>query len=142
MRKNLLQESSRLHRQSCIHHCSPFISIAHNYHSLLHRHSSFIQHSFHTMHPPRSWPSSQSHTSHIRSYYSLHQPVLHSLSMCPNHLNTLCSAQPGNYLVIPVLLRISSFLTQSICFTSHRCLRHLISITFSLSFYLDIFIHC
>ena len=44
--------------------------------SLLHRHSSFIQHTFYTVHPSCLWPSSQPHTSHIESYYSLHQPVL------------------------------------------------------------------
>ena len=49
-----------------------------------------------------------------------------NLSMCPNHLNILCSAQPANSLIIPVLLR-TSFLTQSIYVTPRILPLHLIS---------------
>ena len=61
------------------------------------------------------------HTSHIRSYYSLHQPVLlHSLHVSETHT-----------FVTPVLL-CTSFITQIMCVTPHILLRHLISITFNL----------
>ena len=56
------------------------------------------------------------------------------LSMCPNHLNTHCSAPPANYLVTPVLPHTTSFFTWSICVTPHTFLRHFISITFDLFF--------
>ena len=50
---------------------------------------SFVQRSFHTVHPSHS---SQPHTSHIRSYFTNWSSSI--VSMCPNHLNTLSSAPP------------------------------------------------
>ena len=74
-----------------IHHCSALTSITYNHPSLLHRHTSFIHHSFHTINPSCLWPSFESYSSHIRSYYSLHQTILLYIPICPSHLNTqLC----------------------------------------------------
>ena len=53
----------------------------------------FIQRSFHTILPSCSWPFSQPHTYHIKSYSFLHQPLfLHYLYVFkpPQHI-LLCS---------------------------------------------------
>ena len=114
MHENLLRGSSRLCHYSCIYHCSPFTSNMHNHPSLLYRYFSFIQCFFHTVHPSHSWPSSQPNTYHNELYYSLHQPVLHSLhvSKPPQHI-LLCSTST------------SFFLTQPKCSTLHIPLKRL-----------------
>ena len=89
---------------SCIHHCSQFTSIIHNHPSLLHRHSSFLQCSFHTIHP---FPSSQPHIHNIRSHYSLYQPVLfHFLNMSkpPQHSSAQLASQLSRNTNIPLHL--------------------------------------
>ena len=84
-----------------------------------------------TVHPSRSWPSSQPHFSHIRSYFSFHQSAfLHSLHVSKPPQYTALLNQPT--LITLVLLHTPSFLTRYICFTSHILLRHLIYITFNL----------
>ena len=90
--------SSKGHQGPIITHCSPFTSIMHNHPPLL---QTFL---FHTVpfshHPSHSWPSSQSHTSQIGSYYSLHQLVLlHSLHVSKPPQHTLfCSTSQLSHI--------------------------------------------
>ena len=53
------------------------------------------------------------------------------LSTCPNHLNTLLSAQLANSLSISAILHISSFLTLYICDSPTKLVKHFISRTFN-----------
>ena len=55
-------------------------------------------------------------------------------SSCVPTTLTLCSVQPPNSLVTPVLYSMSSFLSWSIRVTPQMLLKHLISITFNLFF--------
>ena len=132
MYRKLLQWLSKLHHFLSIHHYSPFTSITHNHPFLLHKHLFFYSMFFFTSSIPSNlWPSSQPHIFHIKSYYSLHQPVcLHSLCMFkpPKH-TLLCSSSQVSSNTI---LCTSSFLTWSIHVSPHILLRHLISITFNI----------
>ena len=117
---NLFLGFSRPHHYSCIRHCSAFTSIMHNHPSLLYRHSSFIQCSFHTIHPSHLCPSSQPHTSHIRSHYLLHQLVfLHSIHVIQTtSINSTLLDQPTlskhQFYTSPH----PSLLTRSLCVAS------------------------
>ena len=108
--ENLPHGLLRPHHYSCIHQCSPFIY--YNYLSMLHRHSSFIQCSFNTVHPPRSWPSSQPRNFHIRFYYFLFQLVL---------LHSLHVSKPSQHTA-------NSLIT---CFPSHPFIFHTVHTCYS-----------
>ena len=135
MCRKLLQGPSNL-----CHYCSPFTSITQKHSSLLHRHSSFIQRSFHNLSILFMAFFSTSHNSYIRSYYSLH----HSLPFFPCVQTTLIHSvlldQPT--LVTLVIFCTYSFLNESICVTPHILLRqlsllYLISSTLALLYFIQ-----
>ena len=95
MRGNLLQGSSK----PCpffMH--SPLLSI-HFYHTQSFFPAPQIQCSFFTIHSFHSWLSSQPHTSHIRSYYSLQELLLlHSVHVSkPPQQTLLCLTNQLQY---------------------------------------------
>ena len=125
MHRNLLQGSSITHYYSCIHHCSPFISIMQNHPSMLHRHSSFTQfiHAVHGL-PLNLTPL----TSDLAVLFTNQSSIL---SLCPNHLNTHCSAWPANsHKNTSSPLHLISHSVHTLLHT--HSMRHLISITFNL----------
>ena len=120
MHRNLLHGSSMLCHFPSIQHCSPFTSITHIHPSLLHRYSSFIQLSFHTIHPSFFLVFLLNLTPHIRSYCSLDQLVLlHSLhvSKPPQHTQLCSTSQLSCKTSSPSHLLISHSVHR--CYSTH-----------------------
>ena len=84
----------KTHYYSCIHYCSPFISITYNHIP----YSTHITLSFNapftlSIHPIRGFSLNLPH----KASNTFHQPVLiYSLYSMSKHLNTYCSAHPDN----------------------------------------------
>ena len=112
-----------------IHSSLLSINLYHAQSSFLAPHSTFIEHTFHTVHPSCS---SQPHTSHIGSNYSLHQPVLfHVLNIfkLPQHAMFCSTSQLSRNTSSASDLLVSHLVHKRY---SHTYSRPLISIAFNL----------